>query len=53
MLGQAIAELDVEAAKRDVLPFVRDSSQLEVWSSAEGLKIIGEFRNLGIGELRD
>lgn len=33
MLGQAIAELDVQAAKRDVLPFVRDASQLDMWSA--------------------
>lgn len=33
MLGRAIAELGVEAAKRDVLPFVRDASQLDVWSA--------------------
>jgi predicted nucleotidyltransferase component of viral defense system len=33
MFGQAIAELDVQAAKRDVLPFVRDASQLDVWSA--------------------
>ncbi|WP_027371189.1 nucleotidyl transferase AbiEii/AbiGii toxin family protein [Desulfovermiculus halophilus] len=33
MFGQAIAELDVQAAKRDVLPFVQDASQLDVWSA--------------------
>lgn len=33
MLHQVIAELDIQGAKRDVLPFVRDSSQLEVWST--------------------
>lgn len=32
MLRQAIAELDIQGARRDVLPFVQDSSQLEVWS---------------------
>ncbi len=33
MLHQAIAELDIQAARRDVLPFVQDSSRLEVWSA--------------------
>jgi len=31
-LRQAIQELDVDAAKQDVLPFLRDTSQLELWS---------------------
>ena len=33
MLHQAIAELDIQAARQDILPFVQDSSKLEVWSS--------------------
>jgi len=33
MLHLAIAELDIQAARRDVLPFVKDSSKLEVWSA--------------------
>ncbi len=31
-LHQAIHDLDIEAAKKDVSPFLRDKSQLELWS---------------------
>lgn len=32
LLKKAITDLDIEAAKQDVLPFVRDTDQLELWS---------------------
>jgi len=32
MLRRAIDELDIQGAKRDVHPFVQDSSKLDVWS---------------------
>lgn len=33
-LFQVVRDLDVEAAKMDVRPFLRDASQLDLWSSA-------------------
>jgi hypothetical protein len=48
-LNQAITDLDIEAAKKDVQPFVRDTGQLELWS-AEFFRALVQMIRVQVGE---
>ncbi|MFA6714068.1 MAG: hypothetical protein WC082_02360 [Victivallales bacterium] len=42
-MNQAIDDLDVEAVKADVLPFVHDRKSLELWSKDFFREIVKAF----------
>lgn len=42
-LYQAIDEVDIEQIKADVLPFIRDAGQLEIWSRDFFREVVRRF----------
>jgi len=41
-LSQAIQDTEIDSAKKDVMPFLKDSSQLEIWSE-EFFRAVGDM----------
>jgi hypothetical protein len=39
-----INQLDIEAAKKDIRPFIKDSSELDLWSKDFFLQVIQRLR---------
>ena len=47
LLEQRIASLDIDKAKADVLPFIRDARELQVWSPEFFMEIIRRIKFQG------
>jgi hypothetical protein len=44
LIRQRIDQLDIEAAKKDIRPFIKESSQLDLWSKDFFLEVIQRLK---------
>jgi hypothetical protein len=48
LLEEKFSHLNVELAKKDILPFVRDPATVEIWSNAFFLSLLSGLRGLRV-----